>query len=250
MLKGFHYRGHRLPPFSHIFAATVPGEGRLGSARRVVGVIVYGYPSLGNRLRNRATGGRYLAGRSRRESVKRLNREVRTISRVVVDPQYRGLGLAVRLVKETMPLVGTPFVEASARMGKVNPFFEKAGMERHEAPPPKSADRLIAVLERCRIPRAVAGDPEALKRRLKQLCPTRRRLLLRELRTWYARYQSARTSRYARTDDEAVLETAAANLFGNPVYYLWRNPEATGPDRGESGRTQNSSPVDKRKKIR
>ena len=40
------------------------------------------------------------------------------------------MGLGVRLVRETLPLVGRPYVEAIAVMVRYNPFFEMAGMRR------------------------------------------------------------------------------------------------------------------------
>lgn len=61
-----------------------------------------------------------------------LNRDFITISRVVIHPKYRGVGLAVRLVKETLPKVGYKYVEALVVMAKYNPFFKKAGMQEVE----------------------------------------------------------------------------------------------------------------------
>jgi hypothetical protein len=60
---------------------------------------------------------------------KRL-KELSTISRVVVHPKYRGIGLGKKLVAETLPLAGTQCVEAVAVMARYNPFFEHAGMQR------------------------------------------------------------------------------------------------------------------------
>jgi len=230
-LSALHYRGHALPPHSHIFAATAPSGLRLGDARRIVGVIVYGFPSLANRLRNHATGGRYTGFRGRRAMAQLLNREVRTISRVVVDPQYRGLGLAVRLVRETMPSVGTPYVEALATMARVNPFFERAGMTRYDAPRPAGAERLTAALDHCRIPHAVVGSPAALAARIDQLEPPRRDFLWRELRRWFNRYERAKTSAPPTDDPDTVLRVVARHLFASPVYYLWRNDGLSEPQR-------------------
>jgi len=47
-----------------------------------------------------------------------------------VHPKYRTIGLGVKLVKETMPRVGLPFIEAIAVMAQYNPFFERAGMTK------------------------------------------------------------------------------------------------------------------------
>jgi GNAT superfamily N-acetyltransferase len=62
-----------------------------------------------------------------------VNENLRTISRVVVHPQFRGVGVASRLVRVMCEEAGTGYVEAIAAMGKVHPFFEKGGMKRIES---------------------------------------------------------------------------------------------------------------------
>ena len=39
-------------------------------------------------------------------------------------------GLGAKLIRETLPLVDTPFVEMIAVMAKYSPFAEKAGMQK------------------------------------------------------------------------------------------------------------------------
>jgi hypothetical protein len=57
-----------------------------------------------------------------------------------VHTKYRTIGLGSKLVRETLPLVGTPYVEMPAVMAKYNPFAEKAGMRKiAEQLPPKEA---------------------------------------------------------------------------------------------------------------
>jgi hypothetical protein len=63
-------------------------------------------------------------------SIQEINRDLTWISRVVVHPKYRTIGLGVKLVKETLPLAGKPYVETIAVMAKYNPFFEKAEMTK------------------------------------------------------------------------------------------------------------------------
>jgi ABC-type lipoprotein export system ATPase subunit/GNAT superfamily N-acetyltransferase len=111
-LSQFHYRAGRCPPPRKIFVLKRRGE--------LCGVIVYSFPSP------------VTFGRSRvwRGSLQRLQREVSVISRVVVHPKYRSIGLGAKLVGETLALAGTPCVEAVAVMAKYNPFFERAGMRR------------------------------------------------------------------------------------------------------------------------
>jgi hypothetical protein len=53
-----------------------------------------------------------------------------------------------KLVQETLPLAGTPHVEAVAEMAKYNPFFEKAGIQKvAESKPSKSVTEALAKLE-------------------------------------------------------------------------------------------------------
>jgi ABC-type lipoprotein export system ATPase subunit/GNAT superfamily N-acetyltransferase len=111
-LSIFHYRSSRCPPPRKIFALKRDGE--------LCGVIVYSYPPP------------TCFGRSKvwRGSFSELQREVSTISRVVVHPKYRTIGLGVKLIRETLASAGTPFVEALAVMARYNPFFERAGMQK------------------------------------------------------------------------------------------------------------------------
>jgi len=82
-------------------------------------------------------------------TMKELNEKLSTISRVVVHPKYRTIGLGSKLVRETLQLVGTPYVEMPAVMAKYNPFAEKAGMRKIvEQPPPKEA---LAIAETLRL---------------------------------------------------------------------------------------------------
>jgi ABC-type ATPase with predicted acetyltransferase domain len=53
-----------------------------------------------------------------------------TISRVIIHPKYRSIGLGAKLVAETLSQAGTVCVETVAVMAKYNLFFEKAGMQR------------------------------------------------------------------------------------------------------------------------
>jgi len=118
-LSQFHYReAKRLPPPRKIFTMHRTDTAEL------VGVVVYSYPPPTCFGRSKAFA------RSNRLSMEELNQQFSIISRVVLHPKYRTIGLGARLVRETLPLAGTRHVEAVAVMAKYNPFFEKAGMTK------------------------------------------------------------------------------------------------------------------------
>jgi GNAT superfamily N-acetyltransferase len=94
---------------------------------RVVAIAVLSWSPLGCTARTTALN---LGCFDKKERASWLNKNVRTISRVVVHPQFRGVGLGSQLVRKILEEAPTRYVETIAAMGKVHPFFEKAGMQR------------------------------------------------------------------------------------------------------------------------
>jgi ABC-type lipoprotein export system ATPase subunit/predicted N-acetyltransferase YhbS len=111
-LSQFHYRTATCPAPKKIFTLKRKGE--------TVGAIVYSYPPPICFGRAKAWKG----------TIQQLQREVSSISRVVLHPKYRSIGLGTKLIRETLTQAGTPHVETVAVMARYNPFFEKAGMQR------------------------------------------------------------------------------------------------------------------------
>ena len=96
----------------------------------VIGVIVYSRSYLNLKARNMVFGERYVYTPGDLHKARLINEEIARISRVVIHPKFRGIGLGAFLVRETLPLVNTKVVEVLAAMAKYNPFFEKAVMMR------------------------------------------------------------------------------------------------------------------------
>jgi len=92
-----------------------------------IGICVFTSPAISLQQRNRFFG---ISGRWSRTAIRALNAQLVTLSRVVVHPTYRGIGVATRFVRRSCELSGWPWVEALAQMGHINPFFEKAGFVR------------------------------------------------------------------------------------------------------------------------
>jgi len=111
-LEEFHYKGTR-PAF-------VRQMYKLVWKHHIVAVIVYTAPFL------RTVGRDKLFPEYR--DTKRLNREVLRISRVIVNPKFRGAGIAYQFVRQCNKLTGARLIETLAVMAKYNPFFQKAGM--------------------------------------------------------------------------------------------------------------------------
>jgi hypothetical protein len=122
-LERFHYRRKSPATWAGVWVAAYDE----GDASRIVAAAVLSYPTVYSAARDVALG---LAHLPPRERLSFVNQNIRAISRVVVHPQFRSLGLAAGLVRRICGESPTRYVEAFAIMGRVHPFFEKGEMNR------------------------------------------------------------------------------------------------------------------------
>ncbi|MDO8630179.1 MAG: hypothetical protein Q7R41_06770 [Phycisphaerales bacterium] len=177
-----------------------------------LGIVVYAHGPLELALRNEATNGWF----SRNPS--RVNKHLRILRRLVIHPDVRGCGLGHHLVRNTMPLLGTRYVECLAAMGEFNPVFEKAGMRRvgQYGVDRRRREALDAL-------RAMDVDPHgpdfaaqvARRRRV-------RVVVARVIHDWYAATTAGGNRRVARQSPEFLAHTFRGLVGLRPVYYLWR----------------------------
>jgi len=59
-----------------------------------------------------------------------LNHQLWLLARVVLHPTYRGAGIAAAFVRRACEACPVPWIETLSAMGRVNPFFERAGFVR------------------------------------------------------------------------------------------------------------------------
>lgn len=79
---------------------------------------------------------------------RQINARVRCISRVVVDPRFRGIGLSSELVRRYLREAMTDRTESLAAMGAACPFLVAAGMKQIELPRSARDERLLRDLRR------------------------------------------------------------------------------------------------------
>jgi GNAT superfamily N-acetyltransferase len=137
-LEHFHYLPKRPATWAGVWVVRYIEEKirnpnveiRFCEPSRVVAIGVLSYPVASCKTRERYFS---IQSTSRAEKLKFVNENLRTISRVIVHPQFRSLGLAGILVRCLCENCPTRFIEAFAMMGRAHPFFEKAGMRRIDA---------------------------------------------------------------------------------------------------------------------
>jgi hypothetical protein len=220
-LAQYHYRECSVGPYAAIFA--LKGKFRTAEKIETVGVIVYAMPVAGCQMRSSAMWGLF-TGLDRGTRLKLIGKNIRTISRVIIEPRFRSLGLAAAIVRETMPLMNMPFIESLAVMGRVNPFFEKAGMTRFDAPPSAGCVRLIEAFGVVGIDERDLIDPRFVQHRLSSLVTLRSypesRFIEHEMALFLQGYGQRRFMQPGIERTRFI----SGKLTDRPVYYLWKNP--------------------------
>jgi hypothetical protein len=223
-LASYHYRDGKLGPYTNIF--TLKGDSvQLKNA----GVIVYTTPRPALELRSVATGNAFI-GFDRSTQLALVNKYIRCISRVIIEPRLRGLGLAVRLVHDTMPLLNVPIIEAMAVMGHINPFFEKAGMKAYTAKMPASCIRLIEAMSLVGIEQNELIDENRVHQKLEQLHWPKADFIERQIQLFLQCYGNRRNMPAGLERTRFVL----SKMTERPVYYIWFNPNLMLDTREES----------------
>jgi GNAT superfamily N-acetyltransferase len=221
-LAGFHYRSHKIAAPRKIFC--------LKRGDELCGVIVYCYPPP------TAFGRRLVLPKM---SMKELNQKLSIITRVVVHPKYRTIGLGAKLVKETLPLAGTPYVEMPAVMAKYNPFAEKAGMQKiAEQPPPKEALRIAEILIQVGFNIRLLGSEKYVLNKLQTLGKKERAIIkeafikhchTRFMKYFFPRMLFGHRKDYVKEIKKASLERfvhlikVCGFLMQTKVYLFWKN---------------------------
>lgn len=217
-LEHYHYRGGRLGPVAGVFA--LKPKVRLGTmGTKALGIIVYTMPAAACELRNIATSD-FFAGFDNRTRLALINKNIRCIGRVIIDPRVRSLGLAARLVRETMPQMNVPIIEALAVMGQVNPFFEHAGMKAYSAKPPLRHAELIEAFGVVGMSESELVDAELVERKLNKLHWPAADFIEGRIRRFLQTYGRRRDMPAGLERTKFVL----SKLTDRPVYYVWFNP--------------------------
>lgn len=151
-LARFHYQPRPPATFARVLAARHRDPLR---GTRTVGVAVLSYPVPCPAAFGRRFG---FHPWQRDRALRFANRCLRTVSRVIVHPQFRGSGIASRLLRRLLRDAPTPYVDAIASMGAAHPLFERAGFRRLNADRPH--ERPYFLLDR------VTPNPRLIERSL------------------------------------------------------------------------------------
>ncbi|MCC6321801.1 MAG: hypothetical protein IT438_10255 [Phycisphaerales bacterium] len=226
-LARFHYRAG--PPAT-VRLVLVARE----RDRSPIGVLVASNPTLNGPWRELAWPGLFPA---RRPAL--LNAEVRTISRVIVEPRFRGRGIAAELVRAYLREPLTRRTEAIAAMSAFCSLFARAGMRPILYPPARRVRTLLLALRELNIPARSLADPDALIARTRR--PIRAELG-RVLRSFARAHRDTRPLADADLRTLAIL--AARRASARPIAFVHdADSEPTLTDGERCGRSTRADPA-------
>ena len=219
-LSCFHYRDCSLGPYAAVYALKDTRAAAVRSGA-IAGVVVYTTPAPNLEMRKVAIGDVFSGFSDRRFGLAMVNRNIRCISRVIIEPRYRGIGLASMLVRQTLKRLDMPIVEAMAVMGRVNPFFEKAGMTAYFSRPSLGSVRLVEAFGAVGIEEDAFIDAAAVQRRVCDLGDGQKRFIETQTQKFLQSYGKRKYMPHGVERTRYVL----SKLTYRPVYYIWRNPD-------------------------
>ncbi len=222
-LSKFHYRNAHSPAPRKTFTLKRHDE--------TCGIIIYGYPPP------------TCFGRSKmwKGNLTQLNQEISTITRAIIHPKYRGIGLGKKIVAETLKQAGTPNVETIAVMARINPFFEHAGMQRiAQSKPSQPIQETLKELKKIGFDTNLLNGTAYTEPIIKKVgCQTIQTLLtelskhdgnirkrLASLQTVYPKHDEF-TKKIQESDAASLALMLKRLSFAAQakVYLFWRNPE-------------------------
>ncbi len=224
-----HYASHRPARLCRVLGAFVPDE------PAPIAALLVAFPPLNARWREAAWPGAYRLG-PRQHIARRVNRDLRVIARVVVDPRYRGRGIGAALVRAYLARPATRRTETIASMGEHCPIFERAGMRRIATAPIRRDRELRRALRHLRLRPDSLVDQRLLERAVR-----RRPELMLLLAAW------ARASRGTRAALDRpdwlpdIAAQAARAILAPPAVFVAEkgiSPRRTRRPRRDAGRRQ------------
>jgi hypothetical protein len=215
-LAHYHYRQSRPGPYEKIFV--LRNDSLRAARNKTLGVIVYSMPYIGLEIRSLVMDN-FFIGFDKDTQLGLINKNIRCISRLIIDPRFRGLGLAKRLVQQTMPKMNVPIIEAVATMGWVNPFLEKAGMKPYTWKPSQRFTQFIEALSIIGIEDRDLLDSQTVHRKLSRLKGEQAGFIEREIKRFLKGCGRRRNMPPGLERTRFIL----SRLNTRPVYYVWFN---------------------------
>ena len=161
-----------------------------------------------------------------------INAHACTNSRVVLDPTFRGVGIAYRMQNIMMRMTGCRIIEFQSSMSRFNPFAQKAGIRFTR--PKRTANYEPGLKWFRRWFDSLPMDFVGVWEELQAMPESARNKCIEEMRTFYYKHSSMEKSgdnrlrgrsRVDSLPPRKLLKNLQQLVFSFPLYGVYMNPE-------------------------
>lgn len=236
-LHELHYKAEKLPLGPHFWRLDFRGD--------TIGVLVTSLPK--GMLRERHQVFKNLRPASNETKLTNTNRynwinkNMRVVSRFVLDTMYRGVGAGYRTMNLASRMEGMPIMEIQSSMSKFNAFGLKAGFRFVK---PTNANKFDAVMRFMRSNfESSPQDFEAIVEEVMRKPPPEQERITQSCREFYVKNSAlentsewGRENAMRRANDMSLRDCVKAIQqvgLASPLYGVWKNPDLPGtvPDK-------------------
>lgn len=231
VLNDYHYLNTPLPPIKKIYTIRPKPatehwycsgfQGPAYGHASLIAVIVYTSPLRDLRARTVATSGFFKQPATLSERLRLINKNILYVSRLVVDPRYRRLGLADWLWRETLKLQTIPIVESLTPVPVRTSWLESLGFQLYYSQTPAPIRKLKNAFKKAHITGSCLSIPEVAQRRVRCLLKDERIQLDRSLHDFLSKY---RHREHMDKDLKRMIFILSKIPYPNG-YLIWFNPK-------------------------
>lgn len=228
LLHNLHYKAENLPMGPRFWKLTLYGE--------TIGVLVTAVPKGLLRERHIAFPKLKPTGQETKLSntnrYKFINKNMRVISRFVVDTMYRGIGCGYRMMNLVSRMEGNKIMEIQSSMSKFNLFGQKAGFHFVK---PRNANKFEAGLKFMKINfESSPQDYEAMISELNDKPIDIREKIIQSCRDFYYMHSALEKTgnnrergaeRVAKMDPRDVIRAIQQITLASPMYGVRISPD-------------------------
>lgn len=227
LLRNLHYKAHVLPVGPQFYKLTLYGE--------TIGVLVMSSPKLLLRDRHKLFPKLGAGGNSRLTNQMRakwINKNMRIISRLVLDTRFRGIGLGYRFQNLVSRMQSVRFVEIQSSMSKYNMFATRAGFRFTKPLRSNFYEQGMEFFKK-----EFKSNPANyvdLLNEYRSWSPEQQKMKLERIKAFYQRYSAMEQTGDKRTPDakrvyrfevERLIKYIQQLVLACPLYGIYDNPD-------------------------
>ena len=220
-LKKYHYRQEKLVGATaiHKIRGKAPHTAAFPDP---IGVIVYKMPLPDLLGRTIATTGFFHSPETRGDRLRLVNKHIRYLSRLIIDPRFQKVGLGTELTRLSLELQTADLVETLTPVSLSNPLFLKCGFKAYITPAPPRYQKMKRALWSIGLTTQSFDHPEIVQKRIDRLDIYQAKFIEQKMRNFLNHFKI-----YKEHPPGIVRTTFLLSKmdYANE-YFLWQNPRS------------------------